>query len=147
MFEIPQAEIEQYRQDNIGRIFVYAHRDFAKRCTEKLQKKGYKGTVITHMSIIANIDSKGTRIVTLAERMNMTKQSVGEFVQNLESEGYVERAPDSQDKRASLITFTPKGWDFLRVAYEIKQEIEAEYRQKWGDEKYEIVKECLGELV
>lgn len=142
-----QEEIERFREENIGRLFMNAHRDFNKRCSEKLETMGYTGAILTHMAVIAQIDTQGTRIATLAQRLNIQRQSAAEFVQNLEKEGYVERAADPHDKRASVISFTKKGWDFLRDAYTVKQEVEAEYRQIWGDFAFEKIKECLETLL
>jgi len=147
MQAITQAEIEEFRQNHIGRLFLRAQRDFSERAIQKLQTRGYQGAVLTYAAVLPHLDVDGTRIVTLAERAQITKQSAGQFVQELEEAGYVERLPDSQDKRAVMIKFTEKGWQFLHDAYEVKQEIEAEYRHIIGDVEFEALKGCLERLL
>lgn len=45
----------------------------------------------------------------LAQRANMTAQSMGEFVKMLEGKGLVERKSDPVDKRVILVSSTPAG--------------------------------------
>ena len=57
-----------------------------------------------------------------------------ELALELEEKGYVARAVDPADRRATLISYTPSGWQFLRDAHGVKQAIEAEYTAKLGDQ-------------
>ena len=52
---------------------------------------------------------RGSRLTNLAERSGLTKQAVGEVVDELEQIGYVTRVPDPIDRRAKLITLTERG--------------------------------------
>jgi DNA-binding MarR family transcriptional regulator len=46
----------------------------------------------------------GTTVSVLAERAQITKQSMAGLVRHLEQHGYVERRPDPRDRRAKLVT-------------------------------------------
>lgn len=113
--------------DNIGRLLQLALRDFQTRCAEKLHARGYTQLSATHLTILSYIDPEGTRIVTLAERAGMTKQSMGDLIRELEMQGYVERSPDPQDKRAVIIKLVADNGTFLTDAYNIIAEIQNEY--------------------
>ena len=113
--------------DNIGRLLQLALRDFQNRCAEKLHARGYTQLTATHLTILTYIDTEGTRIVTLAERAGMTKQSMGDFIRELEAQGYVERSPDPQDKRAVIIKLVTDNGTFLSDAFSIMAEIQTEY--------------------
>jgi DNA-binding MarR family transcriptional regulator len=113
--------------DNIGRLLQLALRDFQTRCAEKLHARGYTQLSATHLTILSYIDPSGTRIVTLAERAGMTKQSMGDLIRELEAHGYVERSPDPHDKRAVIIKMVASNTTFLTDAYNIIAEIQAEY--------------------
>ena len=113
--------------DNIGRLLQLALRDFQTRCAEKLHARGYTQLSATHLTILSYIDPAGTRIVTLAERAGMTKQSMGDLIRELEVHGYVERSPDPHDKRAVMIKMVASNTTFLSDAYTIIAEIQAEY--------------------
>ena len=65
----------------------------------------------------------------------MTKQSMGQLAVDLEKRGYIQRVIDPRDHRATLILFTAAGWQFLQDAYQVKGEIETEYRAFLGDER------------
>ena len=114
-------------EDNIGRLLQLALRDFQTRCAEKLHARGYTQLSATHLTILSYIDPAGTRIVTLADRAGMTKQSMVDFIRELEAQGYVERSPDPHDKRAVIIKMVPTNTTFLTDAYSIMAEIQAEY--------------------
>ena len=114
---------------------------------ERLRARGHADLTVAHTALLANLDVGGTRITSLATRAGMTKQSMGQLVQDLERKGYVQRATDPSDERASIVTFTAAGWQFLRDAAAIKQEIEAEYRQALGDAGFAALVQGLTRLL
>jgi DNA-binding MarR family transcriptional regulator len=136
-------QLKELREENIGRQLLHAHRDFSTRAYEKLHKRGHTGLTLNHSALLANLDLEGTRITVLAERAGMTKQSMGELVQDLEQKGYVERTADPVDRRASAIKFTEAGCRYLVDAYEIKREIESEYEALIGAEGMAHLREML----
>jgi len=122
------------RQHHVGRLLLRAHRDFNDRALRKLRALGHDRLTMAHTGLLPHLDLDGTRATTLAERAGMTKQAVGQLVLDLERHGYVERAPDPTDRRAALVRFTPRGWDYLRDAARVKREIEAEYAAVLGED-------------
>ena len=140
-------QIAAWRQENIGRLFLRAHRDFGARATEKLRARGHHALGLAHTTLLANLDLEGTRITTLADRAGITKQSMGQLVTELEQHGYIERSIDAADRRAIIVKFTDTGWQFLRDAYEIKQEIEAEYTAILGEDLMHKLREALTTLL
>jgi DNA-binding MarR family transcriptional regulator len=60
----------------------------------------------TQARLMAQIDPDGTRVVTLAARARVTKQSAAFLVDQLEQAGYVERVADPHDRRAKLVRLT-----------------------------------------
>lgn len=77
-----------------------------------------------HSAVFAHIDLAGTRLTELARRANMTPQAMGDLVDDLERLGYVTRLPDPTDRRAKLVTLTPKGRACIDAAHETIAEIE-----------------------
>ncbi|MDZ4763433.1 MAG: MarR family winged helix-turn-helix transcriptional regulator [Chloroflexota bacterium] len=140
-------QIQDVRNASLGRLYLRAVRDFQTRSQEKLNARGYGDLLPGHMNSLIFLDVKGTRINTLAERAEMTKQAMGQAIQELEERGYVSRAPDLTDKRAALILFTEKGHRFLHDAYEIKQEIEAEYVALIGADGLAMLRDLLARVL
>lgn len=140
-------EIRETREQHVGRLFLRASRSFAALATRKLRERGHEGLGATHTALLPHVDLEGTRATMLAERAGMSKQAVGQVVRDLERQGYVERLPDSEDGRATLVYFTDAGWRFLRDAGEIKREIEAEYSAILGEERMLLLRSALNELL
>src|SRR3954451_9631392 len=90
--QVGQDEIEELRAQHIGRLFLRAHRDFSLRAIEKLRARGHGGFSLAHTSLLAQLDTAGTRLTLLAERLGITKQAVGSLVADLEASGYIARA-------------------------------------------------------
>ena len=79
---------------------------------------------------------EGSRLTELAERVGVTKQSMGEIIDALEQRGYVERVPDPTDGRAILIRRTELGWEINRVARQLVVEIQQEWMRAVGEEQF-----------
>ena len=131
----------------LGRLLLLGHRDFAERAGAKLRARGHLGLGPAHTGLLAHFDPAGTRITTLAERARVTKQAAGQLVADLERQGYLQRTPDPTDRRAVLVRFTEAGGRFLVDATEVKDEIEAEYRRRLGEERFRALRDALLVLV
>lgn len=142
-----RAQIEELRQGNIGRLFLLAHRNFSELAVQKLHHYGHSQLSLAHTNLLANLDTQGTRITVLAERAGVTKQAMGSLVSELERKGYIGRTADPTDGRAVLITFTAMGWQFLRDAYQVKQEIEAVYTAVLGETGFQTLQTLLATLL
>jgi DNA-binding MarR family transcriptional regulator len=63
-----------------------------------------------HLSLFPHIElDGGTRVSDLAEKLGITRQAVGQLVDDLERMGAVERLPDLEDGRAKRVAFTSAG--------------------------------------
>ena len=147
MDDAKRDELFALRQQNIGRLFQRAARAYSEIALVKLHKHGHEGLTLFHTALISNLDVEGTRITTLADRAGVTKQAMGQLVSELEARGYIQREPDPEDKRASRIKFTKLGWQFLEDAFEVKQEIEADYAITIGEEGMRQLHSLLNRLL
>ncbi|MCA0455276.1 MAG: MarR family winged helix-turn-helix transcriptional regulator [Chloroflexi bacterium] len=140
-------EVTDSYDDNIGRLLNLAMRDFQTRCAEKLHARGYTQLSATHLTILSYIEPAGSRIVTLAERAGMTKQSMGDLIRELEAQGYVERSPDPSDKRAVIIKMAQENGNFMSDAFAIMAEIQAEYAAALGGNGLDDLRGLLKRLL
>ena len=110
---------------------------------------GYAGLRPAHMSIFQHVDHPpaGTRITDLAERAQMTKQSMGQLVADLEAGGYLERVPDPTDGRAKIVRLTERGWTVHEEAGEIVKRLEADWAARLGGQKLDQLRCLLKELI
>lgn len=96
--------------------------------------------------LIANLDEGGTRLVILAERTRIAKQTALALVDRLESAGYLERVPDPDDGRARLIRLTVKGQGIIPVARAEEQRIDAEWTKHLGVKQMRQMRTALEKL-
>ncbi len=135
------------RQHNIGRLFQQATRAYSEVALEKLHSKGHEGLTLFHTTLISHLDTEGTHIKVLAERAGVSKQAMGQVARELEKRGYITALQNPKDKRATLITFTDKGWQFLQDAYKVKVEIEQGYKTVLGKKGLEQLSQLLETLL
>jgi DNA-binding MarR family transcriptional regulator len=145
--DMDSEQFQELRQKHIGRLLQQAFRGFNNCAIAKLRQRGHTGLTLAHTLLLSHLDLEGTRITVLADRAGITKQSMGQLVLDLEKRGYIERRVDPLDRRATLVFFTSTGWQFLRDAYEIKREIEAEYRAILGEEEMQQLRTSLRRLL
>src|SRR4051812_21630899 len=91
----------------------------------RLQDRNHPGITSSHAKVFEHLGD-GARLTDLAERAQITKQSMGELVRSLERLGYVEREPDPADGRAYIVRATAHGAD---VMHQARRGIAQMYRQ------------------
>lgn len=140
-------QLEELRQEHIGRLLLRAQRAYSELALLKLRQRGHIRLSMVHTSLLPHLDVNGTQATVLAERVGITKQAVGRVIADLEHEGYVKRLPDPTDHRASIVVFTGAGRQFLLDAYQVKKEIEEEYTALLGSERMQQFRSTLQELL
>jgi DNA-binding MarR family transcriptional regulator len=113
----------------------------------QLEETGYADLRPTHGCVFRFVRDDGMRLTELATHADMTKQSVGELVDDLVDLGYVERIPDPEDRRAKLIRLTAKGVKAQRVGFGLIDEVEAQWAERFGAQRIADLREILEEIV
>lgn len=93
------------------------------------------------------LPKEGLRPSELADRLGITKQSVGQLVDELEDAGYVVRRPDPTDGRARLVVFGPRGHDALPAAWAALHRSEDRARAVLGEDRLSEVRGALEALL
>lgn len=97
-----------------------------------MREAGYAQTRIAHIGLTRNLDVEGTRLTELARRASMSKQAMGELVEQCEAMGLVARSRDPSDGRARIITFTALGLEWLDAFRAAVDVAEREMRGQLG---------------
>jgi len=100
-----------------------------------------------HSAVFAQIRPEGSRLSELAQGANMTPQSMGEIVDELEELGYVERRPDPTDRRAKLVTLTALGRKCIAAGEETIRGLESEIDERIGERSHAELRQMLERLV
>lgn len=108
-----------------------------------LAEAGFTDIRPTHGCAFRFIGPDGLRLTDLASLADITKQSAGEIVTDLERSGYVERVPDPADKRAKLIRLTARGERAQQVGFALLAEIEQRWAERYGVADVAALREAL----
>ena len=132
--------------ENLAILLREPYRISSERLVERFAERGHPEIRAAHGNVFPFLDSAGTRVSVLAERAQITKQSMAELVVHLERRGYVERIPDPSDRRAKLVRATSKGDELYAIAREFVAELEAEWTDRLGAPRMRQLRELLVEL-
>ena len=111
-----------------------------------LEETPYTDVRPTHGCVFRFVHGEGMRLTELATKAGLTKQSVGEIVDDLTALGYIERYPDPTDKRAKLIRLTAKGLDAQRIGFASFDKLEKEWAEAFGADRISAVRSLLEEI-
>ena len=120
-----------------------AFAEFEAELSRRIATTAYADIRLAHGCVFGHIDPDGSRLTDLADRAHMTKQSVGEVTNDLEQRGYVERVPDPSDGRAKIIRLTARGHEAQALGWDLIDEIEREWADRFGAERIVALREAL----
>jgi len=129
----------------VGLLEVATEALFAE-FNRELSAAGFADIRPTHGCAFRFIGPEGMRLTELASLADITKQSAGEIVTELERSGYVERIPDPGDKRAKLIRLTIRGAEAQKVGFALLGEIEQRWAERYGADRIAALRETLEAL-
>jgi DNA-binding MarR family transcriptional regulator len=113
---------------------------------KELVESGYGDIRPTHGCVFRFVREDGLRLTELATLAGMTKQSIGEIVDDLTARGYTERFPDPDDRRAKLIRLTPKGEEAQAVGLSLFAKLEQRLADRYGAKRMAQMRELLEEI-
>jgi DNA-binding MarR family transcriptional regulator len=113
---------------------------------QRFAERGHPEVRAPYGNVLQFLDDRGTRVSVLAQRAQITKQSMAELVADLERHGYVERVPDPAGRRAKLVRATARGRQVYALAREFVAELEQRSTERLGEEKMRRLRELLVEL-
>jgi DNA-binding MarR family transcriptional regulator len=117
---------------NTGVLLFLPYRALENRVFAALSEAGFDEFTPAQARVMQRIGPEGTRLTELAEQAQITKQTAGFLVDQLEKAGYVTRVPDPTDKRARLVRGAQKACAAKEVADAVVAEVEREWEEHLG---------------
>lgn len=127
----------------IGVLLFIPARAMEAATMEGMARAGYTDMTVAQARIAARIDSDGSRITQLAAAAQVTKQTAGFLVEQLERAGYVERLPDPTDGRARLVKIAARGRAAREEVLPTLAEVEAQWLAHIGPDRMAQLRETL----
>src|SRR3954469_23939266 len=131
---------------NIGLLLFIPYRWLENRVFAALADAGYTEVTTAQMRLAQRIGPSGSRLTDLAEQAQVTKQTAGYLVDQLERAGWVERVPDPTDGRARLVRIGGGGLEALPIADAAVAAVEAEWAAHLGATDMARLRETLHRL-
>jgi DNA-binding MarR family transcriptional regulator len=100
-----------------------------------------------HSAVFGQIRPEGMRLTELARGANITPQSMGQIVDELEQLGYLVRTPDPADRRAKIIKLTRDGEKVAHQGAATVQGIEERLVVRLGQRDYLKLRSILATIL
>jgi DNA-binding MarR family transcriptional regulator len=141
---------DRWRQTHLGRLLGHAMRRFDERVLHLMA--GNEGVPLAlanlasrdqisaaHVHITRHLALGGSRLTDLARAAGMSKQAMGDLVDQCTAWGLVQREPDPLDARARRVVFTPVGLAWLQAFKDAVAQAETEFREAVGKDVATVV--------
>jgi DNA-binding MarR family transcriptional regulator len=141
---------DAWRLTHLGRLLGHAMRRFDARVLQlmahnvdvplALSNLAARSQVsAAHIHITRHLALQGSRLGELAHSAGMTKQAMGDLVDQCEAWGLVARQADPLDARARRVKFTETGLAWLQAFRAAVAQAEAEFRSEVGEQVATVV--------
>ena len=150
-FSDPQAPADTgWRVTHLGRRMGHALRRFDARVLSLMASSIHMPLALSnlaardqvgaaHIHITRHLAVGGSRLTELAASAGMSKQAMGDLVNQCEAWGLVRREADPHDRRARRVVFTESGLAWLEAFRRAVAQAEAEFQQAVGSDIATVV--------
>ena len=132
-----------WRLTHLGRLLGHALRRFDERVLQLMASDVQVPLALSnlaardqvgaaHIHITRHLSTNGSRLTDLAISAGMTKQAMGDLVNQCEAWGLVTREADPYDRRARRVVFTASGLLWLEAFERAVARAESEFRDAVG---------------
>jgi len=143
-----RQSLARAKQSSVGQLLLKAARLLDETAVARVNRAARSAALRpVHTKLFPHIDFEGTRLVTIAERLGVTKQAVSQWVSELAEMGVVELVADPDDGRAKCVRFTPRGVEAIEHGLGVLRGIEEEVAARVGARRMATLRETLADLV
>mgnify|MGYP001167437181 CR=1 FL=1 len=144
------APDDRWRQSHLGRWLGHAMRRFDERVLQLMARNEGVPLALAnlaaraqvsaaHIHITRHLALQGSRLTELAQAAGMSKQAMGQLVNQCEAWGLVTREDDPLDARARRVVFTSVGLAWLQAFRDAVEQAEQEFRDAVGQDVATVV--------
>ncbi len=139
-----------WRLTHLGRLLGHALRRFDARVLQLMASDAQVPLALSnlaareqigaaHIHITRHLAVQGSRLTELALSAGMSKQAMGDLVDQCEAWGLVRREADPQDRRARQVLFTDTGLAWLEAFRRAVAQAQTEFTQAVGPDVSTVV--------
>src|ERR1700730_12404571 len=131
---------------DLGVSLFIPYRYTEDRIFRAIQDAGFDDWTLAQCRVFQRIAPDGSRLTDLADQAQMSKQSAGVLVDQLERLSYVRRVLDPTDGRARVIVVQRRGLGAAEVATATLDEIYSEWKAYLGTRNFTLLHQILDQL-
>jgi DNA-binding MarR family transcriptional regulator len=128
-------------------LLAEARRAYGKEIRRRLAEAGFDDVPRAGSRVLGAISRHGGHVRDIAAAFGTSKQAASKLIDILVTRGYVERSPDEEDRRRTVLLLTDRG---KLAAKEIKAAVESvdrELEERLGSKETAQMRTSLGALV
>ena len=130
----------------IGALLRMPLESVRRHMLERLHEHGFTDLEPAHLNVLQFPGPQGAKPSELAAQLRMSKQALNYQLGQLERLGYLERRPDPDDLRSKRIVLTPRAEEAVPVIRSAVAEVEDDWAQRLGPERFVELRGLLIEL-
>jgi DNA-binding MarR family transcriptional regulator len=141
---------DRWRQTHLGRLLGHAMRRFDERVLHLMAHNDGVPLALAnlasrdqitaaHVHITRHLALEGSRLTDLAVAAGMSKQAMGDLVDQCAAWGLVQRQADTKDARAKRVVFTADGLAWLQAFKGAVAQAESEFKEAVGHDVATVV--------
>jgi DNA-binding MarR family transcriptional regulator len=130
----------------IGALLRMPWESVLERLLAGLRERGFTDLGASHLSVLQWPGPDDLRPSELAAQSRMSKQALNYLLGQLERLGYLERRDDPRDQRFKRIALTQRGQQAALAMRDIVREVEAQWEQQLGPERFAELRLLLTDL-
>jgi DNA-binding MarR family transcriptional regulator len=130
----------------IGALLRMPWERVLERLLTGLHERGFTDLSTAHLTVLQWPGPDDLRPSELAARTRMSKQALNYLLGQLERQGYLQRHDDPRDQRFKRIAVTERGQRAGRAMRDIVRELETEWAQQLGPERFAELRLLLADL-
>jgi DNA-binding MarR family transcriptional regulator len=130
----------------IGALLRFPWETVQRHMLERLHQHGFDDLDAAHLTVLQYPGPHGSRPSELAARLRISKQALNYLLGQLERLGYLERRDDPRDQRFKRIALTQRGQQAALAMRDIVREVEAQWEQQLGPERFAELRLLLTDL-
>jgi DNA-binding MarR family transcriptional regulator len=136
----------RHRPPLIGALLRTPWESVHERLLAGLHERGYTDLGAAHLTVLQWPGPDDLRPSELAAQSRMSKQALNYLLGELERLGYLERRDDPRDRRFKRIALTDRGQRAALAMRDIVRDVEAEWAQHLGPERFAELRLLLTDL-
>lgn len=130
----------------IGALLRLPWEAVQRRMLDRLHAAGFTDLTAAHLAVMLYPGPEGRRPSDIAVQRGMSRQALNYILGQVEELGYLERRSDPHDQRSKRIALTPRGRSAGEVMRKTVLELEREWSEQLGAERFAELKRLLADL-